>query len=614
MNKTNILMFFLVLSMLTTVSNSATLGEQPENSSVFSNAAVGLDATLLESKLIASDGAYDDRFGYSVSMDGNYCIIGAHADDDNDASSGSVYVFKYEGNGWVQQAKLISNDGEWGDHFGFSVSIDEDYCIIGTRFDDNKTSCSGSAYVFKREIDSWIQQAKITAFDASDEDYFGSSVAINGDYCVVGSFRDDDNGINSGSAYVFKREGKNWIHQRKLTAADGSSLDFFGYSVSIDGDYCIIGAYGDDETGDESGSAYVFKRDGENWVQQAKFIASDGAKYDYFGKSVSINGNYCVVGAFGDDDKLSSSGSAYVFKYDGESWSEQAKLLATDGTYNDRFGISVSINGDLCLIGANKYDENALNLGSAYLFKRTGEIWTQMSKITASDFETADYFGYSVSLDDDRCIVGAYKDEGNTYGCGCAYVYEMDTLEILPVDGLFSSGIQGTIFEPSSKEYTLINKSDALLDWTVEVSQPWITVNPVSGTLGLNDTNTVEVSINSVAREFLFGDYRDEIIFRNQNSGVKHIFAAHLDIGLPEYKFTAADGSHEDFFGRTVSMNGNYCIVGSNKDDDNGSDSGSAYVFKRNGNIWFQQAKLTAKDGAKEDYFGSAGSIDNNYC
>ena len=181
---------------------------------------------------------------------------------------------------------------------------------MGAYFDDGR----GSAYVFIRDGTTWSQQAKLTASDGATSDYFGSSVGISGDYAIVGANYDDDKGSASGSAYIFKRDGTAWTEQVKLTASDGAAGDWFGTSVSISGDYVLVGASYDDDGGSDSGSAYIFKREATVWTEQVKLAASGGAAVDYFGCSVSISGDYVIVGACGDD---SYRGSAYVFKRDG---------------------------------------------------------------------------------------------------------------------------------------------------------------------------------------------------------------------------------------------------------------------------------------------------------
>ena len=187
---------------------------------------------------------------------------------------------------------------------------------------------------------------KLTASDAAAGDWFGRYVAVSGATVVVGAPNDDDNGSNSGSAYVFVRSGISWSQQAKLTASDAAAFDFFGVSVAISGDTAVVGANFDDGKGVDSGSAYVFVRSGTTWTEQAKLTASDAAALDQFGIEVSISGDTAVVGAFSDDDSGSRSGSAYVFVHSGATWTEQAKLTASDAAIDDRFGRSVSVSGD----------------------------------------------------------------------------------------------------------------------------------------------------------------------------------------------------------------------------------------------------------------------------
>ena len=167
--------------------------------------------------------------------------------------------------------------------------------------------------MFKRSGKSWVEEAKITASDGAPDDHFGFLVSISGDYAVVGASSNDDNGSNSGSAYVFKRTGTTWAQEAKLLPSDGATEDHFGASVSISGDYAVLGAWCDDDNGLSSGSAYLFKRSGTNWTQEAKLLPSDGAPGDNFGWSASISGDYSVLGAPFDDDNGLSSGSAYVY-------------------------------------------------------------------------------------------------------------------------------------------------------------------------------------------------------------------------------------------------------------------------------------------------------------
>jgi len=323
-------------------------------------------------KKVAVDGESNDLFGRSVSVFGDYAVIGAYWDDTSGGvDAGSAYVFKRSGTSWTQEAKLLASDSSANDYFGLSVSLSGDYILIGAA---TKNMGVGAAYIFKRSGTSWTQEAKLLASDGSPNDHFGRSVSLSGDYALVGAYQYDvSGGVDAGSAYVFKRSGTSWTQEAKLLASDGSGYDYFGTSLSISGDYAIVGAYWDDTSGGiNSGSAYVFKRSGTSWTQEAKLLASDGSANDYFGYSVFVSEDYAVVGAYWDDtDGVINSGSAYVFKRSGTSWTQETKLLASDGSANDHFGNSVSISGNFAIIGAQSDDTSGgVDAGSVYIFRK----------------------------------------------------------------------------------------------------------------------------------------------------------------------------------------------------------------------------------------------------
>jgi hypothetical protein len=263
------------------------------------------------------------------------------------------------------EVKLTASDGAIFDAFGASVAISGDYAVVGAHYDDG---ASGSAYIFWYNGTNWTEQDKITASDGAAGDEFGYSVAISADYAVVGACEDDDPGTDSGSAYIFKRNGTNWTEQAKINASDGAAGDWFGVSVAISDDYVVVGAEGAGDADIASGSAYIFKRNGTNWTEQAKINASDSAAYDYFGRKVAISDDCVVVSAVGDDDAGSLSGSAYIFKRYGTAWTEQAKINASDGAADDCFSYSVAISDDYAVVGAPLDSDAGFFSGSAYIY------------------------------------------------------------------------------------------------------------------------------------------------------------------------------------------------------------------------------------------------------
>ncbi|HIJ67501.1 MAG TPA: hypothetical protein HPP87_12840 [Planctomycetes bacterium] len=373
-----------------------------------------------EHKLTDPNSAIGDSFGGSVSISKNLCVVGAPADDYNGVDSGSAYIFRFDGFNWVPEARLLALDGSAGDLFGVSVSLDGELCLIGASGDEDNGDNTGSAYIFRFQDPNWIQEAKLTAFDGVQNDEFGTSVSVSGNRCVIGASGDDDNGDGSGSGYVFRFDGENWLCEHKLLASDGRAGDLFGCSVSISGDLCLTGAKFDDDNGDKSGSAYIFRYEDPNWVEQAKLTPSDGTAGDFFSSSVSLDGNLCLIGAHGDDDRGEHTGSAYVFRYSEPNWVQEAKLAASDGGAWDFFGRSVALSGDLCLVGAYMDSSFASEAGSAYLFRFADGFWQETASLSAADRVHHDHFGWSVSLDSGNVLVGAIRKDDYT---GAAYSF-----------------------------------------------------------------------------------------------------------------------------------------------------------------------------------------------
>jgi len=387
------------------------------------------EATPTEIKLTASDGTEHDYFAVGVATSGDTIVVGAYWNDNgNITHSGSAYVFARTGTAtWTEQAKLTASDGAAEDEFGVSVAIAGDTIVVGSWQDDgNNFTSIGSAYVFTRTGTIWTEQAKLTASDGTAEDQFGVSVAIAGDTIVVGAYLDDNNNVTSGSAYVYTSSGTSWTEQAKLMASESEGGDQFGWSVAIANDTIVVGSPADDDNGIDSGSAFVFTRTGTSWTEQAKLLASDGAASDSFGISVAIDGDTIVAGAYLDDNNNGSSGSAYIFIHTGTTWTEQAKLMANDGEEGDRFGISVAIAGNTVVVGAYQDEtDNGIDSGSAYIFTRTGSTWTEQVKLMASDGAEYDEFGNFVAVANGAVVVGAWFDDDNGERSGSAYTYDL---------------------------------------------------------------------------------------------------------------------------------------------------------------------------------------------
>lgn len=394
-------------------------------------------AQLFEAKLIASDGAQGDTFGSAVSISGGTLVIGAPNDDDQGSNSGSAYIFEMVNGVWTETARLLPPGSVTGRRFGFSVSVSDDKVLVGVG------ESRGRGYVFEKIGGMWTRTAILFSDDALFGDYFGHSVSISGDTAIVGAPNDNDQGIQSGSAHVFEKIAGVWTRTAKLLAADGAANDLFGSAVAISGDRVIIGAPNDDDGAANSGSAYIFENVGGDWIQTAKLLAADAAIEDLFGSAVSIDDDAAIVGAPNDDDRAFNAGSAYIFETVGGDWTQTAKLFAADAALGERFGSAVSIDGDAAVVGAFYDDDSGSFSGSTYLFERVSSVWRQTAKLLASDGSPGDYFGVSVSISGGVAIVGAIGDDGQGTESGSTYAFRL----FPPCDADLNSDYQLDFFD-----------------------------------------------------------------------------------------------------------------------------------------------------------------------
>ncbi|MEW6352451.1 MAG: DUF4347 domain-containing protein [Thermodesulfobacteriota bacterium] len=391
----------------------------------------GFEITLAsESKCTASDGAADDLFGYGVSIYGNTAVVGAQFDD---GAKGSAYVYQNTGGGWVQTAKLVASDRLGVDYFGIATSYDGTTALIGAYYGDKGlTADVGAAYIYQAIGGVWTETQKLTPSDGANQDGFGRGLWVSGDYAIVGSFGHDLPGKNeAGAAYIYHYQAGTWVEVQKLTASDAASGDWFGYSVWISGDTAVVGAkYADVSGKSDAGAVYVYSLVGGVWVEEQKLTASDASAGDYFGQYVASSGDWLVVGADGADPSgKSSAGAGYVFELQSGTWVETQKLVPSDAGAGDRFGRSLSIDGDIAVVSAYRHDVSGkADAGAAYVFRLdcTSGTWVQTEELTASDYAADDEFGTSVSIQGLEVIAGAPADLWTRDANGAAYVYVLD--------------------------------------------------------------------------------------------------------------------------------------------------------------------------------------------
>ncbi|MDH5596820.1 MAG: FG-GAP repeat protein [Candidatus Peregrinibacteria bacterium] len=333
------------------------------------------------------------------------------ADDGSSESDPYAFCLRSSGIG----NKVVACDAARWDNFAKAVAIDGDLAIVGAEGDDDSGSRSGSAYIFRKAGSFWVQEAKLVASDGAYSDYFGGAVDIDGNRAIVGADYNDDDGSNSGSAYVFAYDGSEWSQEAKLTASDGARYDNFGFSVSISGDRAVVGSRYDDDGFGSSGSAYVFAFDGNSWFEEAKFV---GSSYNaQLGSSVAISGSRIVAGAPSENSRR---GAAYVFAHDGTSWSQEETLLSSSPQTYYYFGTSVDISGSRIVVGEPSASSRR---GAAYVFDHNGSSWTSQARLTASDGYYSDYLGQAVAVEGDVVLAGAYRDDDAGSSSGSTYVF-----------------------------------------------------------------------------------------------------------------------------------------------------------------------------------------------
>lgn len=313
--------------------------------------------------------------------------------------------------------ELSRKDGAAGDRFGWNLDISGNTIAVGAYRDDDNGDNSGSVYVFSHSAEdgagSWSHVDKVLASDGMDNDRFGFDVAISDGILVVGS-RSTEKGDNSGSAYIFTQDEIGvWREVSKVFASNGTTADQFGRNIAVDGNFVVVGAWGDDNgNGDSSGSSYVYKRQLEGiWEEEAKIFPSSSAAGDYFGVSVGISDETgtIVAGAWGDDGRGIDSGSATIFsRSEDGTWQEEMMLYASDGKAGDEFGFSCAIFGNTAVIGAPNNRDRGVNAGAAYVFSRnTNGSWQEKAKLLAPDGAVRDRFGLSVNIHGKNILIGA---------------------------------------------------------------------------------------------------------------------------------------------------------------------------------------------------------------
>jgi hypothetical protein len=394
-------------------------------------------------------------------------------------------------------------------------------------------------------------------------------------------------------------------------------------------------------------SENAFKIEDEALSEQAELLASDGAGGDWFGYAVDIYEDVAVIGARSDaNTNGDSAGAAYVFRFDGVDWVEQAKLMASDGFDYEEFGASVAINIDTIVVGA---PQHMLGQGAAYVFVEPPGGWDSVpppifedAKLTASDGVSGDALGHSVAVANDTVMAGAPWDTNpNGNGAGAVYYFdepltgwanvtETGKLLATDADGLYASDCFGYSVAMHGTTTTVVgaphddattNNAGAVYDFEYQPLaggwSQWQKLLASDGQKGDNFGHSVDTVTGAVA---VGAPYDDD---NGTNSGSAYLFGWYLSGFTERDKLLACAGAPFDYFGWSVAIGhsleppygADRILVGVPMDDDYGDSSGSAYLFQWHDNdtpgdglddFWFHRGKLRALDAQPGDDFGAA--------
>ncbi|MEQ9304782.1 MAG: hypothetical protein RJQ14_12815, partial [Marinoscillum sp.] len=556
-----------------------------------------------------------DQYGTSVSIFGNFAVVGAPEDHSIGPANGAAYVLEKTASGWEQIAKLKASDASPGMRFGLSVSISDNVIVVGAPFQgsDLGPNNMGGVYVFEMPTEGWMdmtETAKLSVTDSKSSDYVGFSVSVAHDQIAIGAFGHEN---HRGSVYVFAKPTSGWtdaVQTATLTPSDGVENDQFGISVGMSNNQIAIGSPGHDEHGDESGSVYVFVKPEGGWInttETAKLTTSNALEGDNFGRnSISISNNTIVIGT--------NKQSAYVFSRSDLGWvnmTESAILTSSDTETGDEFGKYVQIDDDQIIVGAPGDD----SYGSAYIYVKSSSDWkttdTPTAKLSASDPDEKNYFGAAVGISNGNVIVGSYLDDDYGTYSGSCYLFEepssgwsdsKENVKIFPepylgntedqygsavdIDGEF--GIVGTRAGRSTPEEV---GAVYIIQKTTTGWQNIARLSPSDKTLVEHFGHTVALSGDVAVVGGSFFAKGEVWVFEQPKSGWTDMNETAI--------LKASDYNEEDEFGLSLDISKDEIAIGSRAKENDDDHFGAIYVYERSQSAWAdmtETAKLTASD------------------
>ncbi|AVP96251.1 hypothetical protein C7S18_03165 [Ahniella affigens] len=583
LRRLNVILFGLMLSPLAAATaplapaagrllqgHFAAAGEQHALQSAFIKSLVD-DGKILNPNddPMLGDGMAEDWFGMSIALDQDTAVVGSYRHASYGVpGAGVAYVFTRSAGRWHRQTSLHGSNGDIDDFFGWSVAISGDTILIGAPgMAGPNGGQTGAAYVFTRAGDAWHEQAILRASNSDTGDYVGWTVALQGDRAIVGAFAGDPGAIqDAGFVHLFARTAGQWQQQASLSAPDAGAGDGFGWSIALSGSAVVIGAPFADVSGRaDAGAAYVFVDQAGSFSYQAKLVANDGDNFDEFGIAVAIYQETALIGAFGDDTSLGAdSGSAYVFQRHSGTWAQDLKVLASDGEGSDFFGASLAMDADTAVIGAFSNNTTAgSDAGSAYVFAYSGNLWQEQTQLRPSDSQASDNFSWALALSGNDLFASAYNDDTEA--------------------GVNAGTVTAFLFDGSQ--------------WTEQAR--------LSAGRGVHGSRFGQSMV-------IRGDTA-LISASDHFQGQVHVFVRNGSEWAQQATLQGLDSVLYDGFGAALALDGDTALVSAPYQEiDDQSALGAVYVFVRHQGTWTQQAKLRVANAAAYDVFGSALALSGN--
>ncbi len=554
-------------------------------------------------RLTPSEVVNSNKFGSSISLQGDRLLVGAPLQTASGLFPGAAYLFEFDGTSWNEVHKLSPAVPEDGQRFGDTVHLDQDRAIVGSRVYSGSATQAGAAYVFDFDGSTWSEVARLEPSDLDEYDLFGRPVVVDADRIIVGSAGADEP-TNSGAAYVFEFDGAQWNETRILKAGKPVQDALFGTAIELLGNRAFIRT--------AAGELHVFDWVDPDWQEVQVITGVDSANFQEPGSTIALDGGVLLLGAPLDRQRGSAAGAAYVFELIAGNYAQAAKLVASDKPELDLFGCALAVSGERAIVGACNDSDVKRNAGSATFFQLRDGDWEEVAIVAPAQLSEGALFGFAVDIDEDRAIVSAFEEQK-------VYVYNFTgsdwVLETELVAGDDAGGRFGRSIAISGDRIIVGADYDsdagplAGAAYLFErMESTWIQTQKLIAT-DAQPQGRFGDSVDLEGDDAVIGAFLDDDV---AVSGGAAYFFAHDGIEFVESaKVYASDAEDFDWFGSSVAISGDRALISSPLDDDFGPETGAAYVFERQSGLWIETDKLLPTDGVQGE-FGQSIDLDGD--